>query len=158
MAYRIVKLCKQRYLNLFPHWKKNLQKLIDRVEIRGKRGRRVAILLPQDLRNQLDILLRYRQDAAISTENIYIFARPNDSQTPPRATDVLRKFSSACGAKQPESLTSTGFRKHVVTVSQMLSLKENELDVLAQFLGHDFRVHREFYRLPEDTIQVCLLN
>ena len=137
---------------------RKLAEVIDRVEIRGKRGRRVAILLPQDLRNQLDILLRYRQDAAISTENIYIFARPNDSQTPLRATDVLRKFSSACGAKQPETLTSTGFRKHVATVSQMLNLKENELDVLAQFLGHDIRVHREFYRLPEDTIQVCLLN
>jgi hypothetical protein len=34
--------------------------------------------------------------------------------------------------------------------------------VLAGFLGHDIRIHREFYQLPEDTTQVgalwCSLN
>jgi hypothetical protein len=42
-------------------------------------------------------------------------------------------------------------------MAQMLNLKENELDVLAGFLGHDIRIHREFYQLPEDTTQVGAL-
>jgi len=47
-------------------------------------------------------------------------------------------------------------RKHVTTISQVLNLKENELDIdlLAQFMGHD-RVHREFYRLPLDVLQTA---
>jgi len=48
-------------------------------------------------------------------------------------------------------------RKHVITISQVLNLKENELDIdlLAQFMGHDIRVHREFYRLPLDVLQTA---
>ncbi|XP_060596084.1 neprilysin-like, partial [Ruditapes philippinarum] len=76
---------------------------------------------------------------------------------PIRATDALRKFGHECGAKHPELLTSTLFRKHIAVMAQMLNLKENELDVLAGFLGHDVRIHREFYRLPEDTTQVGAL-
>jgi len=40
----------------------------------------------------------------------------------------------------------------------MLNLKENEFDALAGFLGHDIRVHQEFYRLPQDTVQVSVLS
>lgn len=87
-----------------------------------------------------------------------MFARPGEAATPLRAHVVLRDFANTCGAKQPDTLTSTGFRKYVATMSQMLNLKDNELDVLATFLGHDIRTHREFYRLPEDTIQVSLLT
>jgi integrase len=133
---------------------KKLVEVINRVEIRGKRGRRVAILLPENLKKQLDLLLEHRCVGDIDNENKHMFARPGQSRTPLRATDVLRKFSELCGAKHPETLTTTGFRKHIATMSQMLNLKDNELDVLATFLGHDVRVHREFYRLPEDTIQV----
>lgn len=135
---------------------RKLAEMINRVEIRGKRGRRVAILLQENIKKQIDVLLQHRSCGNIDSENIYMFARPGDSETPIRATDVLRKYATICGAKQPETLTSTGFRKHVATVSQMLNLKDNELDVVASFLGHDIRVHREFYRLPSDTIQVLL--
>lgn len=58
-----------------------------------------------------------------------------------------------CGAKNPDALKSTNLRKHVATLSQMIVLKENELDLLAQYMGHDIHVHRNYYRLPEDTLQ-----
>ncbi|KAH3877487.1 hypothetical protein DPMN_001355 [Dreissena polymorpha] len=131
--------------------------VIDRVEIRGKRGRRVAILLPQILKKQVDVLVKCRSSANIDESNKYVLARPG--KTPIRSTDALRKYAALCGAKQPLTLTSTtGFRKHVATMSQMFNLKDNELDVLATFLGHDIRVHREYFRLPENTIQVNKLS
>ena len=40
-------------------------------------------------------------------------------------------------------------------MSQIVSLSENELDLLASFMGHDIRVHREYYRLPEESMQVA---
>ena len=41
---------------------------------------------------------------------------------------------------------------------QIWNLHENELDILAQFLGHDIHVHRDFYRLPSATIQVAKVS
>ena len=32
------------------------------------------------------------------------------------------------------------------------------MDILAQFMGHDIRVHRNFYRLPEDALQMATVS
>jgi len=40
-------------------------------------------------------------------------------------------------------------------MSQILNLKKNELDQLAQFMGHDIRIYREYYRLPNDVVQAA---
>lgn len=40
----------------------------------------------------------------------------------------------------------------------MLNLQENEADQLADFLGHDIRVHRQYYRLPQGTIQLAKMS
>ena len=39
-----------------------------------------------------------------------------------------------------------------------MNLKDNELDQLANFSGHDIRVHREYYRLPQSTIQLSKIS
>ncbi|XP_045068586.1 uncharacterized protein LOC123483143 [Coregonus clupeaformis] len=71
---------------------------------------------------------------------------------------LLSQVCKQCGAKNPEALTSTRLRKQVATLSTLLNLKENEMDQLATFLGHDIRVHREFYRLPESTLQLAKVS
>ena len=43
-------------------------------------------------------------------------------------------------------------------MSQVLSLRSDELDLLAGFMGHDIRVHRDFYRLPSSTLQVAKIS
>jgi len=43
-------------------------------------------------------------------------------------------------------------------MSQILNQKNHELDQVtqvAQFLGHDVRMHREYYRLPNDIVQTA---
>lgn len=70
----------------------------------------------------------------------------------------MRIFARMCDAKNPENLRSTHLCKHIATLSQILNLKNNELDQLANFLGHDIRVHRDFYRLPEATIEVAKIS
>jgi len=47
---------------------------------------------------------------------------------------VLRIFSGDCGAKNPELLTSTRLGKQIVSLAQVVSLKENELDSLATMI------------------------
>jgi hypothetical protein len=93
----------------------------------------------------------------ISTANEFVFARRN-SLGPLRSSDCLRKFGRECGARDPGAITTTLLRKHIATMSQMLALRSNELDLLASFLGHNIQVHREFYRLPEQTLQVAKVS
>ena len=137
---------------------KEIAKHIKRVEIRGKRGRKVAVLITEKLQNQIDLLLKTRDTGKIDTDNIYLFPRPGHSVTPLRSSDVLRKFANDCGAQRPEWLTSTSLRKHIAVVTQLLNLKEHELDCVAGFMGHDIKIHREFYRLPEDTMELVKVS
>lgn len=137
-------------------WEQTLCNKMERVEIKGKRGRKVPILLTKEMVEAMELLHSTRQGSGVSKENPYFFARVNhNSKEPLRGSDCLRKYALLADTKYPASLTSTKLRKQIATVSQIVSLKENELDVLAGFLGHDIRTHREYYRLPEDTLQMA---
>nr|XP_057946184.1 uncharacterized protein LOC131140091 isoform X1 [Doryrhamphus excisus] len=128
-----------------------------RVEIRGKRGRKVAVLLSPDVVDSLTLLLKKRKECGVPEENIFLFGRPH-CLTSYRGQDCLRTYANECGAQNPELLRSTQLRKHVATLSQVLNLKNHELDQVADFLGHDIRVHREYYRLPEATTQLAKIS
>lgn len=124
-----------------------------RIETRGKKGRKVAILLTEKMQYNIELLIKNNPN------NPYIFFN-NTSNKYIRGSDILRKLASdpEANIENPQHLRSTNFRKHIATISQILNLKENELDILADFLGHDIRTHRDFYRLPEDTIQLAKVS
>ncbi|XP_062421876.1 uncharacterized protein LOC119228025 isoform X2 [Pungitius pungitius] len=128
-----------------------------RIEIMGKRGRKVAVLLTPSMVEALSLLTSKRMDCGVCATNVFLFAIPN-SMSHYRGQDCLRVHASECGAKHPEYLRSTQLRKHVATLSQVLNLKNNELDQVADFLGHDIRVHRDFYRLPVPTTQLAKIS
>lgn len=136
-------------------FEKKLALTLTRLEIRGKRGRKVPVLLTMKHKERIDCLLKHRHLMGVNPENTFLFPRSGDVLSCIRSCDVLRKFANKCGAKQPDLLSSTSLRKHIATISQILNLKNHELDSLAGFLGHDINVHRNYYRLPEDTIQVA---
>jgi len=97
--------------------------------------------------------------AGVHVNNKYLFARTNfDSLSPIRSTDVLRKHAVAANLKNPRSVTSTKHRKHVATVSQVLNLSRQDMETVAEFMGHDLDVHRTFYRLPQETVQVIKME
>ncbi|KAJ8018973.1 hypothetical protein HOLleu_42721 [Holothuria leucospilota] len=70
----------------------------------------------------------------------------------------MKKFASDCGAKNPENLTSTKLKKHLATMSQIIKLKDNEPEQLANHLGHDVAVHREYYRLPQESLSLAKVS
>ncbi|KAF6723411.1 hypothetical protein FQA47_022496 [Oryzias melastigma] len=128
-----------------------------RVELRGKWGRKVAVLLSPDMVSAITWVTEKRPDCGVLAENPFLFARPK-CLTPYRGQDCLRLYAAECGAKNPELLRPTQLRKHVATLSQILNLKNHELDQVDNFLGHDIRVHREYYRLPEATTQLAKIS
>ncbi|XP_014845934.1 PREDICTED: uncharacterized protein LOC106919823 isoform X1 [Poecilia mexicana] len=128
-----------------------------RVEIKGERGRKVAVLLSPDMVEAITQLISKRRECGVPDKNTFLFAIPN-CLTPYRGQDCLRVYANDSGAQSPELLRSTQLRKHVATLSQVLNLRNHELDQVANFLGHDIRVHREYYRLPEATTQLAKIS
>lgn len=134
---------------------KDLSHEFTRVVIRGKSGRKVPVLLTRVMTKSLNFLIEQRIEGnEILDSNEYVFARQN-SYSHLRGSDCLRKYAAASGTRRPETLTSTQLRKHVATLSQIMNLRENELDQLAKFMGYDIRVYREYYRLTENTLQLA---
>jgi hypothetical protein len=146
---------------------RSLCKLFTHIEIDGKCGRTVPVLLKEETEKALELLDKTRGLCGIKIDNEYAFALSH-SDNHIRGHDCIRLASANCGAKCPLALRSTNLHKHVATLCQMMELKEptlcqmielkeNELDMLAQYMGHDIRVHRNYYRLPEDTLQSAML-
>ncbi|KAL7858878.1 hypothetical protein SRHO_G00140250 [Serrasalmus rhombeus] len=136
---------------------KSLVNNFTRLEIRGKRERKVPLLLTHDMEASIDILISNRTAVGICSENPFVFARISGTSHM-RGSDCLRQFSLECQAKHPECLRSTRLRKHIATLCQMMNLKNSEMDQVAKFMGHDIRVHREYYRLSENTIQLAKIS
>jgi len=127
-----------------------------RVEVRGKRGRRVPILLTREVENAINLLIKLRKDVGVNPDNPFIFpVTGNGSVKNIRGSDAIRKHVRLCNLKCPDSIYSTNLRKHVATLSQILNLEKNELEMLATFLGHDVEIHKKYYRLPENTLQLA---
>ncbi|XP_013885514.1 uncharacterized protein LOC106533655 [Austrofundulus limnaeus] len=136
---------------------KKLCKHFQRIEIRGKRGRKVPVLLTPDMVSSMELLVQNRRTCGVLDENPYMFGRPQ-TLSYFRGSDIIREMAQRCGSKHPEAMSSTKLRKHIATMSKVLNLKDNEMDDLADFLGHDIRVHRQYYRLPEGTSQLAKIS
>lgn len=115
------------------------------------------MLLTPNMVVAMDLLVNMREKCQVPVENQHLFARPG-ALSHYRGVDCIRQYAQASGAKYPDALCSAKLRKQVATLSTVLNLKDNEMDQLANFLGHDIRVHQEFYRLPESTLQLAKIS
>ncbi|KAH3782693.1 hypothetical protein DPMN_160612 [Dreissena polymorpha] len=135
--------CPQEVTEALSATERILLNTLARVEIRGKRGRTVPVLLTSKSQRCLELLFKWRDTAGVAKDNVYVFPKPNNGCLEAlRSADVLRTFSKAAGLTNPEMITSTRLQKHVATVAHFLSLNKNDLDIMASFLGHDITVHR----------------
>ena len=142
--------------------KKYLQKY-SRMLIRGKKNRTVPILLTDETRDCINCILMFRKDLKIDSNNPFIFALPSNDKKEHKfasACVILRKLSTQCSVNQPHLLRGTIFRRHVATVCMNYNLNDNQIDDLANFMGHHDKIHREHYRQPlaqRDIINVAQL-
>ncbi|XP_031789043.1 uncharacterized protein LOC116417993 [Nasonia vitripennis] len=58
----------------------------------------------------------------------------------------MSKFSVICGAKEPNRLRGTLFRKQVATKCMEKGINEQEVEKLAGYMGHTPRIHIQNYR------------
>ena len=133
-----------------------LYKSFKRIELCGKRGRKVPLLLTKEMENGIKLLISLRKEVGTNPENPFGFSViGNGSDKNIRGPDAIRKHVRLCNLKHPEAIYSTNLGKHIATLSQLINLEKNELEMLSNFLGHNLDIHQNFYRLPEDTLQLA---
>lgn len=130
------------------------------VHVRGKRGRQVPVLLTCVEESAIEVIIRYRDAIGINKENLYVFAAPTrDSKNFLRGNDVMCKLlKDIKGLQSPERIRSTELRKYCATVTQIADLGEGDLRWLAEHMGHNIDVHREYYRLKESTVELTKVS
>ena len=86
------------------------------MEVRGKKGRVVPIILTVDLKEGVEILEKHRGLVGIEVSNKNLFPAPFSSTGHYGADVVLRQLAKMSGVQQPATLTATQLRKHVTTM------------------------------------------
>ncbi|XP_067214133.1 uncharacterized protein, partial [Linepithema humile] len=130
---------------------KKIAKKYVRFVTRGKKNRDVPVLLNSDLTQCILLLIENRRYAKIHPRNPYLFALPGRNVHRfkfLRACQLLREFSHECDAKIPTSLRGTKLRKHIATKCILLNLQGDEVEDLANYMGHAQNIHKEYYRQP----------
>lgn len=124
-----------------------------RFTIRGKLNRTVPVLLDNTMVKCIELILQYRHQARVKEKNPYVFGIPSVGNEFKylRACALLRKFSSECGAEQPERLRGTKLRKHIATTCISLNLQDQDITDLANFMGHHKSIHKQIYRQSMNT-------
>ncbi|KAJ8964767.1 hypothetical protein NQ314_004658 [Rhamnusium bicolor] len=127
-----------------------------RIVTGGKGSKSVPILFTKQTQKYIKCLLRVRQETDIVPKsNPYLFANPDSENHWMAGVNIMRKLARSCGAKHPELLTSTKFRKHVATALQLMTIEDTEMEQITTFMGHMEKKHAEFYRLPQDIYQTA---
>lgn len=135
--------------NMLSETEKEAALKYSRIQIRGKLGRIVPVILYDEIICKLKFLLSKRKEADVPDTNPYVFGIPNKGNRM-RTLDAcvfIQKFSEQCGAKKPHLLRGTHLRKHIATHSIALQVGEQDREDLAQFMGHHEKIHRGHYRM-----------
>lgn len=106
------------------------------------------------------VSLAVRQDNLILQLGLRLFSKLSQEEDHQHQyiKQKLRELGRLLLAEKPKLLTSTSLRKHIAVITQLLNLKENELDIVARFMGHDINIHRDFYRLPDSTLELAKVS
>lgn len=142
------------FLENLQEFEKNLAAVLTRIEFLGKASRKISILLTTEMHENLQIMLRKRE-LYVHDSVQFVFARPGNHMTPIEGHLAIKKVAEEAQVSNIPAFTSTNLRKHLATMSQVLNIDVLEQDLLAQFMGHDLNVHRDYYRRPQGVIEKC---
>lgn len=135
----------------------HLLKTMHLIEVIGKQGNKVPIILGDDEKAAIDLLIEARKHTDILEENPYVFARgaANHIDGCHAMRAVVNKVPDL---QNPADITSTSMRKYFATVCQIMNLSDVQLEEVANHMGHKLTVHRRFYRLQHDIIELAKVS
>ncbi|XP_035388461.1 uncharacterized protein LOC113572144 isoform X2 [Electrophorus electricus] len=125
-----------------------------KLHVMQKIGSQATIILTPDMVSALMLLIEKRKQCGVYDGNRFVFGRIKGFGYY-RGENALRICANECCAMNPDQLISTEFSKHIATLTQVLSLKNHELGILAKFIGYDISARKEYYRQPEATARLA---
>ena len=135
---------------------KALAKRMTVIEVRGKstRGlRKLFIILSEIMLKGCLHLLKTRLSIGIPVSNQFLFSRV-ESDTPLDGCEAMRVMSELCeGLEKPGLIRTRLLRKHLATTVQVLYMREDELKIVADHLGHSVSIHTDVYRLQSSWLE-----
>ena len=131
---------------------RQLYNKMDVVMVRGKCGNRVPVLIPEDNSKALNLLVSVREKYVEKGNKFLLAALSNKGHY--EGSQVLKAAVDGMGLSEPSLFTATRLRKYCGTTSQMLSLSDEDFEILTRHMGHDKDVHRKYYRLPDTTLEL----
>lgn len=117
----------------------------------GKLVHSVPILLTEEMKQNVDLLVSCRLALQIPSENKLPFARVH-TMKPFDGSKIIRDYRGMCKLNKPNDFTSIGLRHHIATKSQIVE-NPNYTENICQFMGHSSNAHKQNYRLPLQAIQ-----
>ncbi|KAK3108247.1 hypothetical protein FSP39_004029 [Pinctada imbricata] len=132
---------------------KTLLETQELLEIRGKCGKKVPVLLPLEVKDAMNYLADpiVRDKCGIQRDNPYIFA--NTRHLSVRAGNALNLVKYEIDLRRPDRILATNLRKHTATISQVMGLDDQQLKWLQRHMGHTERVHLQHYRATSGLIE-----
>ena len=116
----------------------------------GKGGKVVQVLVPPDTLNLIDIMIN---DDNLKNETY--FFQTEGGKLPYRSAEALNKFAKDFELENKPLFRSTKLRKYMATAAQFLNLPQHQRTWVADFLGHDLRVHDKYYRMHTDAVNLA---
>ncbi len=127
---------------------KKLIETTEYFEIEGKKGRKVPVMVPADVKPIFHALVNDPLDLGSD----YLFAKFNQPDCVMSAAEALDHIVNETSITKPEAMKSTNIRKYLSTCIQLLSLKENEKSWMMDLLGHTVNVDEVYYRTVSATL------
>lgn len=134
-------------------FERELLKRQEVVEIRGKTGRGVPVILPQDVKRAIAYLAdeNVRSKAGIQSCSPYFFA--NSKAGVFRVYDAIKTVAEAAKLKNPSKMRTSNMRKYMATMLQSFDTTENERQWVIEYLGHTMKIHLSYYRQTSDILE-----
>ncbi|XP_033740934.1 uncharacterized protein LOC117327839, partial [Pecten maximus] len=123
------------------------------IKIRGKNGKMVPILVPEDAQKPMEFITStaVRRAVGVKTWNTFVFGNTGEGVI--RAYDSLKEMCAELNLGAPERITSVSMRKYIATLSQVIDMKDHELEWLCSHLGHTSEIHKLHYRSTSGFIE-----
>ena len=105
----------------------------------------------------METLKKTRGSAGIPNTNLFFFASKSSDGYLNR-WPAMKAVVDGAAVDHPRNISSTRLCKYIATVCQVFDLKEGEMQWLANHMGHELHIHRDFYRLNESTIEIAKVS